>query len=431
MELLENTTSYTNDSSWYDNSSYRNCPDPTQPAALMVSQQVLYGLVCIVGLLGNTLVIYVVIRFSKMQTVTNMYIVNLAIADECFLIGIPFLIVTMYKQEWIFGNTMCKVYMISTSINQFTSSIFLFIMSADRYIAVCHPISSPKWRTPFISRIVSLGAWTMSALFVIPVVMYANAFPVDLNSTSSKLTCNIIWAENDSGPGQTTFTIYSLILGFTVPLFFIFVFYCFVIRKLKTVGPKHKSKEKKRSHRKVTNLVLTVITVYVLCWSPYWIAQVALISTPPDSCRSPIIVTIYLLASCLSYSNSAMNPILYAFLSDNFKKSFVKACTCATGKDANATLHMENSVFPRKKTGSERMRPSRGTSFCPGRDQDDEEGEVGPLVSKADPSTSAITMTSRSNITVTTTNDNSKDGSNDKDGNTKNGVMMTLQPTKL
>ncbi|KAE9535801.1 hypothetical protein AGLY_007702, partial [Aphis glycines] len=121
------------------------------------------------------------------------------------------------------------------------------------------------------------------------------------------------------------------------------------------VGPVNKSKEKKKSHRKVTKLVLTVITVYVLCWLPYWITQVALIFTPPKQCQSKIVITIFLLAGCLSYSNSAMNPILYAFLSDNFKKSFLKACTCAAGKDVNAGLHQENSTFPRRnRGGSER-----------------------------------------------------------------------------
>lgn len=45
---------------------------------------------------------------------------------------------------------------------------------------------------------------------------------------------------------------------------------------------------------------------------------------------------------------SAINPILYAYLSDNFKKSFLKACTCATTKDVNAQLKMENSVLPKK-----------------------------------------------------------------------------------
>lgn len=105
---------------------------PSMPVGNLISM-ILYAIVCIVGLFGNTLVIYVVLRFSKMQTVTNMYILNLAIADECFLIGIPFLIMTMYSGEWTFGKGMCKAYMVSTSITQFTSSIFLFIMSADRY----------------------------------------------------------------------------------------------------------------------------------------------------------------------------------------------------------------------------------------------------------------------------------------------------------
>lgn len=69
----------------------------------------LYGTVFVVGLLGNTLVIYVVLRYTKMQTVTNLYILNLAVADECFLIGIPFIMTTMGLGYWPFGNVMCKV----------------------------------------------------------------------------------------------------------------------------------------------------------------------------------------------------------------------------------------------------------------------------------------------------------------------------------
>lgn len=78
----------------------------------------------------------VVLRFSKMKTVTNLYILNLAFADEIFLIGLPALIFTMHIGEWIFGVFFCKLYMISTSITQFTSSIFLVIMSADRWVVV-------------------------------------------------------------------------------------------------------------------------------------------------------------------------------------------------------------------------------------------------------------------------------------------------------
>lgn len=272
-----------------------------------------------------------------------MFILNLAIADMCFLIGIPFLITTMYQGEWTFGKGMCKAYMVSTSITQFTSSIFLFIMSADRYLAVCHPISSPRYRTPFISRLVSLLAWSTSALLMLPIMLYATTIERENNKRTS---CIIEWTESEEPGGGSTFILYSLILGFAIPLSLILGFYYLVLKKLRTVGPKNKSKEKKRSHRKVTKLVLSVITVYVLCWLPYWVGQLALIHSPPDLCKSRLEITIFVLVGCLGYSNSAMNPILYAFLSDNFKKSFLKACTCATGNDPHG-LQFDNSFFPR------------------------------------------------------------------------------------
>lgn len=329
---------------------YISCPSIQMPVGNMISM-ILYTIVCIIGLFGNTLVIYVVIRFSKMQTVTNMYILNLAIADECFLIGIPFLIITMYLGEWSFGTTACKAYMVSTSITQFTSSIFLFIMSADRYIAVCHPISSTRFRSPFVSKIVTALAWTMSAVIMLPVILYASTH----EKPNNKMTCIIKWPDQGIEDSETTFTLYAFILGFAIPLTLILGFYYLVIRKLRTVGPKSKSKEKKRSHRKVSKLVLTVITVYVLCWLPYWASQVALINSDSHICKTRLEITIFLLVACLGYSNSAMNPILYAFLSDNFKKSFLKACTCTVGKDFNTQLQVENSLFPRfGKKGSEK-----------------------------------------------------------------------------
>lgn len=123
------------------------------------------------------------------------------------------------------------------------------------------------------------------------------------------------------------------------------VFYYLVIRKLKTLGPKTKSKEKKRSHRKVTNLVLTIITCYIVFWSPYWILQIFLISTPAEHCKTKLEIVVFVLVGCLAYSNSSINPLLYAFLSDNFKKSFLKACSCTTNNDINFKIQTDNSLF--------------------------------------------------------------------------------------
>jgi hypothetical protein len=46
-----------------------------------------------------------------------------------------------------------QIYMTTTSVNQFTSSLLLTVMSADRYIAVCHPIDAATVRTPFIAKV--------------------------------------------------------------------------------------------------------------------------------------------------------------------------------------------------------------------------------------------------------------------------------------
>lgn len=220
------------------------------------------------------------------------------------------------------------------------------------FTAICHHISSPKYRTPFVSRIVSAVAWVVSAVVMSPIMIFSDAVTI-----GDRTSCRISWPEHLEPQASFYFTLYSFFLGFAVPLCFIMTFYCLVIRKLSSVSKKaQKSRSKKRSHRKVTKLVLTVITVYILCWLPYWVSQVALIWTEPKQCNTRLEITLFLLVGCLGYVNSAINPILYAYLSDNFKKSFMKACTCAATKEVNAQLKLENSVMPRKsrnRTNSE------------------------------------------------------------------------------
>ncbi|KAF7489086.1 Somatostatin receptor type 1 [Sarcoptes scabiei] len=317
-------------------------PSPNSNDFLINTFIILYFLVFLVGFFGNSMVIYVVLRFSKMQTVTNLYIFNLAIADEMFLIGLIFLITTFFYKYWLFGRLLCKIYMTITSINQFTSSLLLTVMSADRYIAVCHPINAPRYRTSFIAKFICLTVWTISALLMVPIFMYGNTL-----ESKNTITCNIIWPESEPLKGARTFTLYSFTLGFFIPFLLIFCFYILVICRLRKVGPKKKSKEKKRSHRKVTYLVLTVISIYVLCCLPYWIGQLYIAFVISGKTRSNFTFIFNLLAGCLTYANSAVNPILYAFLSENFKKSFAKAFVCAPGADINAQLNAENSNFPK------------------------------------------------------------------------------------
>ena len=317
-----------------------------------------YSLIFLVGLAGNALVIYVVTRFAKMKTVTNLYILNLAISDVLFLTSLPFLIVTTILRYWVFGNAMCKIYFVLFSINFFTSVFQLTALSADRYLAVCHPVRSSRYRNTTIAFFICLCMWSISFLVMLPIILYSTTVPN--RGSPEHETCTIQWPPGQPIPADKAFTWYTFLLGFAIPLSLITVLYISVIVRLQNVGPKVKSKEKKRSHRKVTRMVLAVISVYIICWLPYWVFQINLTFQKRDHKTQEWEIYLFNGFTVLSYANSMLNPVLYAFLSENFRRSFVKAFQCTSSADVNRSLCNENSIFPKsshKKNNSRQEKP--------------------------------------------------------------------------
>ena len=135
---------------------------------------VIHLAVFLLGLTGNTLAIYVVLRYAKMKTVTNIYILNLAVADELYIIGLPFLTTQNVLSYWPFGSFLCRAVMTADSMNQFTSIFCLTVMSIDRYLAVVQPIRSTRWRHPRVAKAVSAAVWAVSFVVVLPVVIFSD-----------------------------------------------------------------------------------------------------------------------------------------------------------------------------------------------------------------------------------------------------------------
>jgi somatostatin receptor 1 len=106
-----------------------------------------YAILFLIGTFGNGLVFLSIIRSSRLRTVTNTYLLNIAIADFLLLLSIPFLIITILANGWIFGNILCKMYYNFIHINQYVSSLLLAALSFDRYLAVCHPVRAIQFRT--------------------------------------------------------------------------------------------------------------------------------------------------------------------------------------------------------------------------------------------------------------------------------------------
>lgn len=77
--------------------------------SLYMAIEIANSIIFVIGLCGNTIVILVILKFTKIETVTDIYILNLAFADLMFIMGLLFLNTTMHISQWIFGNLMCKV----------------------------------------------------------------------------------------------------------------------------------------------------------------------------------------------------------------------------------------------------------------------------------------------------------------------------------
>ena len=213
------------------------------------------------------------------------------------------------------------------------------------HYSVYHPIrvSTYRYRTAMVSRIVCICIWSSSLLAMLPLILYATTV-VNPDGTQS---CTIMWPNGQFFSPDQAFIWYSMLLVFAIPVSLISLFYTLVLLRLRKVGLKRKSRELKKSHRKVTKLVLAVIIVYIICWLPYWVFQIALTFRPDGFQRFAI--TLFRVFTLMSYSNSMLNPLLYAFLSENFRKSFVKAFHCVPHVDINRLLRVEQNVFPMGK----------------------------------------------------------------------------------
>lgn len=279
--------------------------------------------------------------FKSKLSVTNFYLINLAFADLIFLLFIPFLIATSILKRWIFGVILCRIYFSIVYICQFNTAFIICILSFDRWIAVKFPLKVNNFRNLFVARVIIFISWLLSITFTLPVIMHTNQTVYNSTQTSNNFnmsfinndkqhqemivaSCHLDWPDSwnniikSISPVQA-FQFYTLIFNYLIPVTFIIAFYIQVLRKINQKGCNLiKSKNRLKSYRKITRMVLAVIGCYVICWTPYWTLQMV-ITIFEDS--NDIIIFVSNLTQLIAYLNSALNPILYSYLSENFRSN--------------------------------------------------------------------------------------------------------------
>lgn len=276
---------------------------PAQHAALF-----LYALVVVVGVPGNAMVIWVT-GFCMPRSVTSIWFLNLALADLLCCLSLPLLMVPLaYDNYWHFGPTACIMVKSLFYLVMYCSILQLVLISIDRWLMVSKPIWCQNHRRPKHAAWGCFVVWWLALIGSIPHFIYTR----EIRAGEDKRECIAVY----SALSAWCITSFRFLVSFFLP-FLVIVACHWVVYNIAKGGV---SRGCSRS-RKTFRVIVAMVTCFFLCFLPLHILDFIVLVVPLTSPHSPNIYNAHVLALCLAYFNSCLNPLLYACLGRGFKDS--------------------------------------------------------------------------------------------------------------
>uniref|UniRef100_A0A8C4RKM6 G-protein coupled receptors family 1 profile domain-containing protein n=1 Tax=Erpetoichthys calabaricus TaxID=27687 RepID=A0A8C4RKM6_ERPCA len=258
----------------------------------------------------------------QLHTPTNILILSLAVADLLLgIFGIPFAMIKIIENCWYFGEILCLVYKLVAFFLTSVSISNLVFIAVDRYIALCDPLRYTSIITVyFVSIFIALG-WAFSLVYNV-IIISMNRIDSSEGQDGCQHDCFVILSE--------TFIMVDLIITFILPFSVMIILYFKIFtvakkRHLKIINSVnqqictkelHQNKRPKNSERKAAKTLGIVISVYFICWVPFYTCKIIYTYT-----TLPVPNVFFNVLVWLIYFNSGMNPIIYALFYPWFKKS--------------------------------------------------------------------------------------------------------------
>ena len=110
--------------------------------SVTATETTILSFICLMALIGNLSLFIIVYKNKDLQTIANIYILNLAAADIMVsVLSIPFTVVTVITGRWLFGDTACVALGFFTILSFIASVMSLGMIAINRYFYIV------KWNT--------------------------------------------------------------------------------------------------------------------------------------------------------------------------------------------------------------------------------------------------------------------------------------------
>ncbi|XP_068616716.1 chemokine-like receptor 1 [Brachionichthys hirsutus] len=306
---------------------------------LCMSLLVVSVVIFLLGFCGNALVIWIS-GFKMKKTINTTWYLSLAISDFVFCAFLPFSIANMAMEDWVFGRFMCKFAPSVMFLNMFSSIFLLVIISVDRFVSVAFPVWAQNHRTIRKASVIVVLAWLMAIALSVPSAVFR-----DVGSHLGRTICFNNYTSSQHS--HKIVALSRLLAGFIAPFVIIIICYSIIILKLRTNRMTKSSKPFK--------VMTALIAAFFVCWLPYHVF--VLLELSHQNYSHSVLSAGLKVGTSLAAANSVLNPVLYVFMGNDFKRKFkssvlskMENAMADEGRTTSRYLSRSSSVDTRAST---------------------------------------------------------------------------------